>query len=206
MLFFFSLFFDYIVIQFSFLWNMNPKLNDEDQSILKISSTQKTLLNDEMQKICAICLSPPKDEGAIACEHTFCLECISEWSWTKKSCPLCRKAFIQIFKLIDGKRVKQGLIARDRESRHRLVRLHMKLLVHAAECQNAQCPSANCHKMKILQAHMERCVLQAQGGCLLCRKMLALLTFHSRICAHGQCQVPHCQQLKANNQRSESCG
>ena len=41
------------------------------------------------------------------------------------------------------------LTEEQRRDRQRSIQLHMQLLQHASGCQNQQCPSANCNKMKV---------------------------------------------------------
>jgi len=52
---------------------------------------------------CIICLAkknePTTDEATIdGCEHTFCFECIFQWSLTSNTCPLCKVRFHKIKK------------------------------------------------------------------------------------------------------------
>jgi len=83
-----------------------------------------------------------------------------------------------------------------REQRRRTIKLHMQLLLHTSTCVSPECPSSNCHKMKDAQAHFQTCLIKAQGGCSQCRRMMALLTFHARMCKKQNCEVHKCQQLK----------
>ena len=79
----------------------------------------------------------------------------------------------------------------------RSIRLHMRLLDHASACRAADCPSANCGKMKDLLRHGATCTTRVQGGCAICRRIWALLQIHARQCTRGSCPVPKCASLKA---------
>ena len=59
----------------------------------------------------------------------------------------------------------------EEERRERSVQLQrtMNLLVHASACVNQDCPSTNCHKVKILFQHAVTCPRKVTGGCQLCR-------------------------------------
>lgn len=88
-----------------------------------------------------------------------------------------------------------------RRERARSIQLHMQLLVHASGCQKAQCPSANCNKMKALLKHGSSCQQRATGGCHICRRIWALLQIHARQCRKTQCPVPRCKDLKEHLRR-----
>ena len=80
-----------------------------------------------------------------------------------------------------------------------LRRLHHKVLEHACACRDANCPSANCRKMRDQLSHTHTCTTGLQGGCTLCHFIWALLTEHARKCTKpaGSCPVPCCAQYKA---------
>mmetsp|Transcript_14280 Transcript_14280/g.24386 ORF Transcript_14280/g.24386 Transcript_14280/m.24386 type:complete len:184 (+) Transcript_14280:41-592(+) len=43
---------------------------------------------------CGICLEPVKFRGLLnSCAHSFCYECILQWSQTENSCPFCKARF-----------------------------------------------------------------------------------------------------------------
>jgi E1A/CREB-binding protein len=88
------------------------------------------------------------------------------------------------------------LTEEQRRDRQRSIQLHMQLLQHASGCQNQQCPSANCNKMKNLLKHGATCATRVQGGCAICRRIWALLQIHARQCRRDSCMVPKCRQLK----------
>ena len=79
------------------------------------------------------------------------------------------------------------------------IRLHHEVLEHACACRDANCPSANCRKMRDQLSHTHTCTTGLQGGCTLCRFIWALLSEHARKCTKpaGSCPVPCCAQYKA---------
>jgi len=83
-----------------------------------------------------------------------------------------------------------------RNERQRSIQLHMTLLLHAATCQNAKCPSANCQKMKGLLKHGAQCKQKATGGCNVCKRIWALLQIHARQCKQSSCPVPNCMAIR----------
>jgi E1A/CREB-binding protein len=83
-----------------------------------------------------------------------------------------------------------------RKERQRSIQLHMTLLLHAATCNNAKCPSANCTKMKGLLKHGAQCAVKATGGCNVCKRIWALLQIHARQCKEMSCPVPNCMAIR----------
>jgi E1A/CREB-binding protein len=72
----------------------------------------------------------------------------------------------------------------------------MTLLLHAATCTSADCPSANCTKMKGLLKHGSQCLVKATGGCNVCKRIWALLQIHARQCKTKVCRVPNCMAIR----------
>jgi E1A/CREB-binding protein len=83
-----------------------------------------------------------------------------------------------------------------RKERQRSIQLHMTLLLHAATCTSAKCPSANCTKMKGLLKHGAQCTQKATGGCNVCKRIWALLQIHARQCKATPCPVPNCMAIR----------
>lgn len=83
-----------------------------------------------------------------------------------------------------------------RRERQRSIQLHMTLLLHAATCTSAKCPSANCTKMKGLLKHGAQCQVKATGGCNVCKRIWALLQIHARQCKAKTCPVPNCMAIR----------
>ena len=88
------------------------------------------------------------------------------------------------------------LTAAQRKERQRSIQLHMTLLQHAATCDSAKCPSANCTKMKGLLKHGAQCQVKAVGGCNVCKRIWALLQIHARQCRKTPCPVPNCMAIR----------
>lgn len=119
---------------------------------------------------------------------------------------LCQDCYQKTHKLYaDKSPFRRSLVGGDsqaqlteeqRRDRQRSIQLHMQLLQHASGCQNQQCPSANCNKMKNLLKHGATCMTRVQGGCAICRRIWALLQIHARQCRRDTCMVPKCRQLK----------
>lgn len=56
-----------------------------------------TLLSRRSPDVCAICLDAAQYESFVnTCLHSFCFECIKEWSKVKALCPKCKRAFTSI--------------------------------------------------------------------------------------------------------------
>lgn len=51
----------------------------------------------EQEDLCTICWTLPTTRAGISvCRHTFCLECIEQWSTRENRCPLCKTRFARI--------------------------------------------------------------------------------------------------------------
>ncbi|CAN0279621.1 unnamed protein product, partial [Laminaria digitata] len=86
--------------------------------------------------------------------------------------------------------------AAQREERQRHIKLHMQLLQHASTCEDRNCQSKNCSRMKNLLTHGASCSVRAQRGCGVCKRIWALLQIHARQCKKDRCSVPKCRQLR----------
>ena len=77
-----------------------------------------------------------------------------------------------------------------KEEQRKSIDLHNRLLMHSSDCFDANCPSANCRRMKNLIRH--KC-----GGreCRIGRRMGALLHLHVRQCSKSRCSVLKCRQV-----------
>lgn len=88
-------------------------------------------------------------------------------------------------------------IEEQRKELHRNVHLHLSLLLHAVKCDTANCPSAQCAKMKGVLNHGRTCTqLKTTGSCDLCRRIWALLQLHARKCKVSMCPVPKCMAIR----------
>lgn len=79
------------------------------------SQTQQTISsdsNDEQVEKCPICLLRFKTQEIgtpESCDHTFCVDCIQEWSKNVNTCPVDRQTFnlILVRKNVNGKVIRQ---------------------------------------------------------------------------------------------------
>lgn len=46
--------------------------------------------------MCGVCLEESKCDSQIACCHTYCLQCILQWSQVSNTCPLCKAKFNEV--------------------------------------------------------------------------------------------------------------
>ena len=76
-------------------------------------------------------------------------------------------------------------------------------LMHACQCRNASCDMAMCQKMKQVMAHTRRCRRKTNGGCPVCKQLIALCCYHSKHCRQAKCRMPFCAfiQYKLRQQR-----
>ncbi|CAM9530579.1 unnamed protein product, partial [Phaeothamnion confervicola] len=102
----------------------------------------------------------------------------------------------------NGKAGQGGSVvsAQDRAVRRRQLEQHMVVLKHACRCPGgASCQYEEpCNRMKQLLHHTGSCAVRVAGGCMMCRRVWALLTLHAKQCRETGCIVPRCQQLQEN--------
>ena len=133
---------------------------------------------------CAICFEPLTEEGAktkLRCRHEFhdaCLEGVRK-SKQAQACPMCRDPLPP---------------TKEQLERAKSIAFYMTLLNHATGCAGATCPSENCVQMKSLLVHAQTCTVSS--GCITCRRVLALLSLHSRDCSLAVCRVPLCDYFR----------
>ena len=97
----------------------------------------------------------------------------------------------------EAKRIKQRVTEMRRARKHSL-HLFLEALVHASSCDDRECDTAPCRKMKDLLKHRLNCQVRVRGGCEVCRRVLCLVQMHARNCRLPNCRVPHCDDLKAH--------
>ena len=74
----------------------------------------------------------------------------------------------------------------------------IKSLVHACNCRiGNNCQSPSCHKMKRVVAHTQQCRRKSNGGCPICKQLIALCCYHAKTCDKSNCPVHFCQNIKA---------
>ncbi|XP_025086148.1 CREB-binding protein-like isoform X2 [Pomacea canaliculata] len=82
------------------------------------------------------------------------------------------------------------------ESRRKSIQRCIQSLVHACQCRDANCRLHTCAKMKRVVAHTKSCRRKTNGGCPICKQLIALCCYHAKHCTEYKCMVPFCQQLK----------
>jgi len=69
-------------------------------------------------------------------------------------------------------------------------------LVHACQCRDANCNLQKCLKMKRVVAHTKQCKKKTNGGCPICKQLIALCCHHAMICQEAKCPIPFCLNIK----------
>ncbi|KAJ8254396.1 hypothetical protein COCON_G00210080 [Conger conger] len=69
-------------------------------------------------------------------------------------------------------------------------------LVHACQCRNANCSLPSCQKMKRVVQHTKGCKRKTNGGCPICKQLIALCYYHAKHCQENECPVPFCLNIK----------
>ena len=69
-------------------------------------------------------------------------------------------------------------------------------LVHACQCRDANCPLPSCRKMKRVVLHTKSCKRKTNGGCPICKQLIALCCYHAKMCNEAKCLVPFCLNIK----------
>ncbi|XP_035253266.1 histone acetyltransferase p300-like [Anguilla anguilla] len=69
-------------------------------------------------------------------------------------------------------------------------------LVHACQCRNANCSLLSCQKMKRVVQHTKGCKRKTNGGCPICKQLIALCCYHAKHCQENKCPVPFCLNIK----------
>ncbi|ESP04399.1 hypothetical protein LOTGIDRAFT_136183, partial [Lottia gigantea] len=82
------------------------------------------------------------------------------------------------------------------ESRRQSIQRCIQSLVHACQCRDANCRLPSCTKMKRIVHHTKTCKRKTNGGCPICKQLIALCCYHAKHCNEGKCQVPFCTHLK----------
>lgn len=69
-------------------------------------------------------------------------------------------------------------------------------LVHACQCRDANCRLPSCQKMKRVVNHTKICKRKTNGGCPICKQLIALCCYHAKHCQETKCPVPFCSNIK----------
>nr|XP_048690961.1 histone acetyltransferase p300 isoform X8 [Caretta caretta] len=82
------------------------------------------------------------------------------------------------------------------DSRHLSIQRCIQSLVHACQCRNANCSLPSCQKMKRVVQHTKGCKRKINGGCPICKQLIALCCYHAKHCQENKCPVPFCLNIK----------
>ncbi|KAG5853974.1 hypothetical protein ANANG_G00032550 [Anguilla anguilla] len=82
------------------------------------------------------------------------------------------------------------------DSRRLSIQRCIQSLVHACQCRNANCSLASCQKMKRVVQHTKACKRKTNGGCPICKQLIALCCYHAKHCQENKCPVPFCLNIK----------
>ncbi|KAL0268194.1 UNVERIFIED_CONTAM: hypothetical protein PYX00_010225 [Menopon gallinae] len=99
------------------------------------------------------------------------------------------------FDLDDGSPV-EGQKANPQEARKLSIQRCIHSLVHACQCRDANCRLPSCQKMKRVTQHTKICKRKTNGGCPICKQLIALCCYHAKHCPEQKCPVPFCLNIK----------
>ena len=68
------------------------------------------------------------------------------------------------------------------EARKLSIQRCIQSLVHACQCRDANCRLPSCHKMKRVVSHTKQCKRKTNGGCPICKQLIALCCYHAKLC------------------------
>lgn len=82
------------------------------------------------------------------------------------------------------------------EARKQSIQRCIGSLVHACQCRDANCMLSSCQKMKRVVNHTKHCKKKTNGGCPICKQLVALCCYHAKHCNEQKCMVPFCPNIK----------
>lgn len=83
--------------------------------------------------------------------------------------------------------------------RNEIIEYWLKSITHSYNCRNStaeNCRLHFCKRTKKILLHSAKCEIRLVGGCVICRHVTALLSYHSSSCQSLDCPVPSCERLK----------
>lgn len=86
--------------------------------------------------------------------------------------------------------------ANPQEARKQSIQRCIQSLVHACQCRDANCRLPSCQKMKRVVQHTKNCKRKTNGGCPICKQLIALCCYHAKHCQEIKCPVPFCANIK----------
>ncbi|KAG7382456.1 hypothetical protein PHYPSEUDO_004843 [Phytophthora pseudosyringae] len=71
-------------------------------------------------------------------------------------------------------------------------------LEHASSCTAPNCTFFNCNRMQAMLKHGAICEQRLAGPCVLCKRIIGLLSAHARQCTkdYAACKVPRCADIR----------
>lgn len=89
----------------------------------------------------------------------------------------------------------------DAAKKRRIHNIDPQLLVqleHASSCTVPNCTSFNCNRMQAMLKHGAVCEQRLAGPCVLCKRIIGLLSAHARQCTkdYATCKVPRCADIR----------
>jgi E1A/CREB-binding protein len=100
------------------------------------------------------------------------------------------------FDLDDGSSPSDQKQANPQEARKLSIQRCIHSLVHACQCRDANCRLTSCQKMKRVVTHTKMCKRKTNGGCPICKQLIALCCYHAKHCQETKCPVPFCSNIK----------
>ena len=82
------------------------------------------------------------------------------------------------------------------EARKLSIQRCIQSLVHACQCRDANCRLPSCQKMKRVVTHTRSCKRKTNGGCPICKQLIALCCYHAKHCQETKCPVPFCLNIR----------
>ncbi|CAI5708470.1 unnamed protein product [Hyaloperonospora brassicae] len=75
-------------------------------------------------------------------------------------------------------------------------------LEHASSCSVPNCAFFNCNRMQAMLKHGAICEQRLAGPCVLCKRIIGLLSAHARQCTkdYASCKVPRCADIRRHFQ------
>jgi len=86
------------------------------------------------------------------------------------------------FDLDDGSPIEGGQRTNPTEARKLSIQRCIQSLVHACQCRDANCRLPSCQKMKRVTQHTKVCKRKTNGGCPICKQLIALCCYHAKHC------------------------
>ncbi|KAG0428589.1 hypothetical protein HPB47_024438, partial [Ixodes persulcatus] len=98
--------------------------------------------------------------------------------------------------LDDGTSQSDPKQSNPQESQRLSIQRCIHSLVHACQCRDANCRLPSCRRMKRVVQHSKSCKRKTNGGCPICKQLIALCCYHAKHCQEAKCPVPFCLNIK----------